>query len=50
MMLGLQCLRVKVPVEVGIVDGQWAELLKGEITETDRLLIPKRKGARVMGT
>ncbi len=35
--------RIKVPVEVGIVDGQKAEIVKGDIKDTDRLIIPRRK-------
>ncbi|MCC7440328.1 MAG: efflux RND transporter periplasmic adaptor subunit [Bdellovibrionales bacterium] len=38
--------RASVPVEVGTVDGNWAELLKGEVTTDDLVLVPKGEADR----
>jgi multidrug efflux pump subunit AcrA (membrane-fusion protein) len=38
--------RIKVPVEVGIVDGLRAEVVKGDIGTDDRLVVPHHRGKK----
>ncbi len=35
--------QVKVPVKIGIIDGEWAELLEGDVKPDDRILLQDRK-------
>lgn len=34
--------RVKVPVKIGAIDGQWAEVVDGSISENDQLIVSKK--------
>jgi multidrug efflux pump subunit AcrA (membrane-fusion protein) len=38
--------RVRIPIEVGIVDGQKAEIVQGELLPTDQVIITKKPAAK----
>jgi multidrug efflux pump subunit AcrA (membrane-fusion protein) len=38
--------RIKIPVEVGIVDGKKAEIIKGDIRDADRIILPRKASGK----
>jgi multidrug efflux pump subunit AcrA (membrane-fusion protein) len=41
--------KMKVPVKIGGIDGEWAEVLEGDIKMTDEILLKMKNGSSAIG-